>query len=69
MFRLNLNPEVRRTVRRAVPMLVDNLMVRVQTPKSLERFPLPASRRFNQASRELHQIIDEIVTHPTVSRL
>lgn len=47
MFRLNLNPEVRRTVRRAVPMLVDNLMVRVQTPKSLERFPLPASRRFN----------------------
>jgi cytochrome P450 len=62
LFGLSLDPEVVKTVRRAVPMIADNFMVRVQTPKSLERFPLPANRRFNQASRELHQIIDRIVT-------
>lgn len=62
MFRTSLNPEVGRTARRAVPILADNFMMRIQTPKSLERFPLPAIRRFNQASCELRQIINEIVT-------
>jgi cytochrome P450 len=63
MFGMSVNPEMSRTVRRALPILTDNFMVRLKTPKSLDRFvPLPANRRFNQALRELRQTIDNIVT-------
>jgi cytochrome P450 len=62
MFGLSLNPEVSKTVCRTLPILTDNFMVRVQTPKFLERFPLPANRRFDQALRELREITDNIVT-------
>lgn len=61
MFGMSLNPEMTRTVRRAVPRLAEDALARIQTPKSLERFPIPANRRFDHALRELHQIIDEIV--------
>jgi cytochrome P450 len=62
MFGVSKNPEVSRTVRRVMPILTDNFMVRLQTPKFLKRFPIPANRRYNQALRELRQITDKILT-------
>jgi cytochrome P450 len=63
LFGLSLNLESSKTVRRAMPLLADNFMVRLLTPDLLERFlPLPANRRFNQALRELRGVIDQVIT-------
>jgi cytochrome P450 len=63
LFGLSLDRELSETVRRAMPILTDNFMVRLLTPVLLERFlPLPANRRFNQALRELRGVIDQIIT-------
>jgi cytochrome P450 len=63
MFGMGLDPEMTRTVLRVMPILTDNFMVRMQTPKSLARIlPLPAIRRFDQALLELKQVTEEVVT-------
>nr|AXL05614.1 cytochrome P450 [uncultured bacterium]AXL05630.1 cytochrome P450 [uncultured bacterium] len=61
MFGQRLSPEMSGTIRRAMPVLTDNFMVRLQIPKVLERLPLPATRRFNGALAELRQVINTIV--------
>jgi cytochrome P450 len=61
MFGLGADPERNRTLRYEMPILTDNFMVRLLTPKILERFPIPAIRRFNGALGGLRQVIDRIV--------
>ena len=63
MFGLSLNAPESRTVERVLPVLTDDFMVRLQTPKLLARLlPLPANRRFDQALRELREVTMGIVT-------
>nr|AXL05634.1 cytochrome P450 [uncultured bacterium] len=61
MFGIGLSAEMSSTVRWAMPVLTDNFMVRMQTPKALERFPLPASRRFDHALRELGKVTNKVI--------
>lgn len=62
LFGLSWNPAAARNVHRKVPIISDNLMVRVQTPKSLAHLPMPANRRFDKAAGEVHELIDEMIT-------
>jgi len=62
VFRTSVDERVTQAVLRAVQAIIDNVMVRMLTPKFLEWFPLPANRRFDTASRQSHQIIDQIIT-------
>lgn len=61
LFGMDMGPHMSRTVCHALSVLSDNFMMRLQTPKSLERFPLPANRRFNRALADLRQLIEGIV--------
>jgi len=63
MFGISANDAVRQTMRRCVPMFLDNVMVRIQTPKFLERFPLPANRRVDAARREIYQVLRQVIAH------
>ncbi|GAA5161236.1 cytochrome P450 [Pseudonocardia eucalypti] len=61
MFGLDLDDDATQAVRRIIPTLSDTYIVYLQTPKSLERLPIPANRRFKMASRSLHDIIDSVI--------
>jgi cytochrome P450 len=61
LFGMDLGPQMSRAVCRALSVLTDNFMIRLQTPKALERFPLPPNRRFNRALGDLRQIIERII--------
>jgi cytochrome P450 len=61
LFGMDLGPETSRAVCHALSVLTDNFMIRLHTPKALERFPLPPNRRFNRALRDLRQIIERII--------
>ncbi|MEV7006752.1 cytochrome P450 [Streptosporangium sp. NPDC051022] len=63
MFGTSVAPAAARTVRAAVPAILDNLMVRTQMPVFLERFPLPVNRRFEAAARDVRRIVDEAIAH------
>jgi cytochrome P450 len=61
LFGMDLGPQMSRAVCQALSTLTDNFMIRLQTPKALERLPLPANRRFNRALGDLRQIIEGII--------
>ncbi|MEV6397987.1 cytochrome P450 [Streptomyces sp. NPDC051907] len=48
-------------VRRNLPVLLANLLIRAASPKALDRLPIPANRRFDQAAASLRAVIDEVV--------
>ncbi|MEV0621700.1 cytochrome P450 [Nonomuraea sp. NPDC050404] len=62
LFGVGLSAEMVDTVRRTMPILTDNLLIRVQSPKILERFPLPRMRLFDQALRELGEVTNKVIT-------
>ncbi len=68
LFGMDLGPETSRAVCHALSVLTDNFMIRLHTPKALERFPLPPNRRFNRALRDLRQIIERIIQQRLDSR-
>lgn len=61
LFGMDLGPQMSRAVCQALSALTDNFMVRLHTPKALERLPVPANRRFNRALGDLRQIIERII--------
>ncbi|MFE3608373.1 cytochrome P450 [Streptomyces goshikiensis] len=48
-------------VRKHLPVLLTNLLVRAASPKLLDRLPIPANRLFDQAAASLRAVIDEVV--------
>lgn len=61
LFGMDLGPQMSRAVCHALSTLTDNFMVRLHTPKALERLPVPANRRFNRALGDLRLIIKRII--------
>lgn len=48
-------------VRKNLPVLLTNLLVRAASPKMLDRLPIPANRRFDKAAANLRAVIDEVI--------
>jgi cytochrome P450 len=44
-----------------MPIIIQNLLLRTVSPKLLDRLPIPANRRFDTATRELHQVLDRVI--------
>ncbi|MEU9106105.1 cytochrome P450 [Streptomyces xanthophaeus] len=49
-------------VRRHLPVLLTNLLVRAASPKILDRLPIRANRDFDRAAASLRTVIDEVVS-------
>jgi cytochrome P450 len=63
LFGISADPAAVRTVRAAVPAIIDGVMVRTQIPAFLQRLPLPANRRFDAANRRVNQIVDQVIAY------
>ncbi|MGI5484554.1 cytochrome P450 [Streptomyces lavendofoliae] len=48
-------------VRKNLPVLLTNLLIRAASPRMLDRLPIPANRRFDRAAAGLRAVIDEVV--------
>lgn len=48
-------------IQRDIPLLVKNLLVRTVMPKFLDRLPIPANRRYDQAAAQVRHVIDEVI--------
>nr|WP_219470729.1 cytochrome P450 [Nonomuraea rhizosphaerae] len=63
MFGMSIEPAAARAIHAAMPTFIDNLMVQAQMPEFLRRLPLPSNRRFRAATRQIHQVVDQVISH------
>ncbi|MFF3559632.1 cytochrome P450 [Streptomyces sp. NPDC002574] len=61
MFSSDIGAPARDCVQRNVPVIIKNLLLRTVSPKVLDRLPIPANRHFDAATRELHQVLDDVI--------
>ncbi|MFJ5221041.1 cytochrome P450 [Streptomyces sp. NPDC088354] len=61
IFSSDLGAPARECVQRNVPVIIKNLLLRTVSPKFLDRVPIPANRRFDAATRELHEVLDAAI--------
>ncbi|MFG2981114.1 cytochrome P450 [Streptomyces sp. NPDC048258] len=54
-------------VRKNLPVLLKNLLVRAASPKFLDRLPIRANRDFDAASANLRRVIDEVILSARLS--
>ncbi|GAA1501096.1 cytochrome P450 [Kitasatospora kazusensis] len=62
MFSAEIGKPAAEVVQRNVPIIIENLLIRTLSPRLLDGLPIPANRRFDAATRELHKVIDEVVS-------
>ncbi|MET9880830.1 cytochrome P450 [Actinacidiphila glaucinigra] len=61
MFSSDIGAPARDCVQRNVPVIIENLLLRTVSPKLLDHVPIPANRRFDAATRELHDVLDKVI--------
>lgn len=61
MFATEIGLPAVEAIRKNLPTLLKNLLVRAASPKFLDRFPIRANRDFDTASKALRAVIDEVV--------
>ena len=61
MFGGGFGRQAAETTQRYVPVIFKYMLYRALMPRFLDRLPLPANRRFADASRRLKKVIDELV--------
>ena len=61
MFSAEISRPAAEAVRRDVPILLKNALVRAVTPRLLDRIPVPANRRFDTAATRLRKVIDDVI--------
>ncbi|MFD3456220.1 cytochrome P450 [Streptomyces sp. NPDC058691] len=61
MFSSDIGAPARECVQRNMPVIIKNLLLRTVSPEFLDRVPIPANRRFDTATRELHEVLDEVI--------
>ncbi len=62
MFSTDIGLPAVEAVRRNLPVLLKNLLVRAASPKLLDRVPIRANRDFDAAAANLREVIDQVVT-------
>ncbi|MFE0878212.1 cytochrome P450 [Streptomyces smyrnaeus] len=61
MFSTDISRPAAVAVRRDVPILLKTALLRAVTPRLLDRLPIPANRKFDQAAHRLRKVIDDVV--------
>ncbi|MFF3247314.1 cytochrome P450 [Streptomyces sp. NPDC002870] len=62
MFSTDIGLPAVEAVRKNLPVLLKNLLIRAASPKLLDRLPIRANRDFDAAAATLRKVIDEVVT-------
>jgi len=63
LFSTELGRHAVTELRRHVPILLNDGLVRVFTPKLMEKLPIPGNRRFDRAVARLNRVVDEVIRH------
>jgi cytochrome P450 len=61
MFSTEMGLPAVEAVRKNLPVLLKNLLIRAASPKFLDRLPIRANRDFDRAATQLRSVIDEVV--------
>jgi cytochrome P450 len=61
LFSTELGKQAIAEARRSIPVVLKEGMIRALSPSALERFPIPANRRFDQAVDRLRRIVLEVI--------
>lgn len=61
LFSTEISRSAAETIRRDIPILIKNALIRAASPKILDRLPIPANRQFDAAARRLRGVVDEVV--------
>ncbi|MBO8191462.1 cytochrome P450 [Streptomyces oryzae] len=61
MFSTDISPAAVASVRRDVPILLKTALLRAVTPKLLDKVPIPANRKFDQAAVRLRKVMDDVI--------
>ena len=67
MFSGDIGRPAEEAVRRNVPIIIENLLLRTVSPKFLDRLPIGPNRRFDAAKLELHQVLDSVIASSRAS--
>ncbi|MFJ8584405.1 cytochrome P450 [Streptomyces sp. NPDC093595] len=62
MFSTDIGRPAVEAVRRHLPVILKNMLVRAASPRFLDRLPVRANRDFDAASAGMRQVIDDVVT-------
>ncbi|GLZ31065.1 cytochrome P450 [Lentzea sp. NBRC 105346] len=61
LFSAELGPRVLDEIRRSIPIMLKYVLVRAFSPPFVEKLPIPANRRFDEAAARLREVIPEVV--------
>jgi cytochrome P450 len=61
MFSADIGRDAVDAVRRDVPVILKNMLLRAVSPQFLDHLPIPPNRRFDAAAANLRRVIDEVV--------
>lgn len=61
LFSTELGDHVLDEIQRCIPILLENVLIRAFSPRLIERLPIPANRRFDDAAARLRKVIPEVV--------
>lgn len=61
MFSADIGRPAVEAVRRDLPVVLKNMLVRAASPKFLDRLPVRANRDFDAAAENLRRVIDEVI--------
>ncbi|MFE7611799.1 cytochrome P450 [Streptomyces celluloflavus] len=61
MFSADIGRPAVESVRRNLPVILKNMLLRAASPKLLDRLPIRPNREFDAAARSMRQVIDEVI--------
>ncbi|WP_285567586.1 cytochrome P450 [Actinoallomurus iriomotensis] len=61
LFSTELDQTVADEIRRLMPVIMNGIAVRMMTPKLMDRWPIPANRRFDSAALRLRQVVNDMI--------
>ncbi|MDH2391540.1 cytochrome P450 [Streptomyces sp. HNM0663] len=67
MFSTDIGRPAVEAVRRNLPVILKNMLIRAASPKVLDRLPVRANRDFDAASDSMRRVIDDVIAKTRVS--
>ncbi|NXY93807.1 cytochrome P450 [Streptomyces sp. BR123] len=61
MFSTDIGRPAVEAVRRDLPVILKNMLIRAASPKVLDRLPIPPNRAFDAAARSMRKVIDDVI--------
>ncbi|MBP2473331.1 cytochrome P450 [Crossiella equi] len=61
LFATELGDDVLTEIKRSIPVMLENVLVRAFSPAFVEKLPIPGNRRFDEAAARLRAVIPEAI--------